>query len=451
MRIAVFVSTITSFDRQVGLARDLQASGEDILFVFPQLNRDLAHRVFSELSDWNFISPKTLRIWSKLGRPWLKPVTLLHRIINSFGLVREISSVLTMKRLLDDLGEKFSPEVAIFDLDNRFGLSYVGSRLRKTGVPYFVIPGWFADERELLFAGQYKKANSLRSSIAKFLVFESAVLETREAGEAIPFSVSVLLLRKLMGYLPPQPWILHSGFSEKMLCESEAHRKLGIAYGLETSRLEVTGSVLLSSLNSELRVAAQTESRNSSKVTQLNRPAVLLAIPYQPGRNFRKPTALASDYSRVLEKFLSLEESFPQADFIWNLHPSLDRAAFVELLAKKKTSFLSERSIVQDLARSSTLVGCGSSVLAWGLALGMPVGNWDVYGMGYGDYELSDHIYSKEWDGLEWIVKKALSKDFVKDGQKAWQFWEVTKNPEWGVVDSDANVRITSAINTATL
>lgn len=447
--IAVFVSVVTSYDRQVRLAEELRASGEEIVFVLPKFDEDLAYRLQTELSDWKVISLRKPRNSARQRRPWFRLSDLTSRLVDRIDFAREIRTIFQMRHLVDTLKKRFQPAAAIFDLDNRFGMSYVGSRLAKEGIPSFVVPGWFADEKELLFAGQFRKANALQAAIAKRWVSQTIVLAHRDFGPIIPFSVTVLLLRKLLGYLPPKPWILHSGFSTKILCESEAHRKLGISYGLEPSNLEVTGSVLLGSIDAELRSAANSEMSTFGKDTEAGMPAVLIAIPYPPGKNFAKPSALASDYNNVLAQFLSLEDLFPGVNFIWNLHPSLSAASFVELLSERKRIAISDRTIIQDLARSSALIGCGSSVLAWGLAVGMPVGNWDVYGMGYGDYALSDQIYSQEWDGLENIVNSALSVDFVKGGRKSWQFWETTKNPEWGIIDSHASARVTSAIKSA--
>lgn len=433
MEGAVFVCAASSFERQFLLAKRLKSAGMKLTFVFSYRYPGQEAHISVAKIDFSVISlNEQTGLMQRFSNSQLERMErLLLKAIRRIALGGEILDLIDASRLLRSLTKPVRPEFAVLDLDNRYMHTYYSRRLSGKGIRVLVAPGWFANEKELVFSNQYQKIGALGKRILALLKINRAIHSSQHGETLIPLRISVLIFRELLGYLPPRPWTLHSGFAHTILCESEAHRYLGEKYGLEKSILIVAGSAPLLVLKDELEKARQDMNKMpKSHSTAGSQRQVLVAIPYQLVP--QNPRSRANDYQSILMKFIELQEHFPNVEFKWNLHPSLQilKTHLPDIHGHQPS--ISSNSILHDLARSSALIACGSSVIAWGLALGLPVVNWDVFEMDYDDYRGSKVVYTTDFDGLEHAVQLALSSQQKKEVRPAWKIPTRDRDATWG-------------------
>lgn len=409
INLLLFVSTNTYFRSQYDLALALRDKGHVSIICFDQVYPQLsAHQRICHENGFLTLSKKAACRWAAVG--------LIRKALCQVAVVQEIASYQDTRLLLNRAVREIQPHCVILPAENRYRLSQIAKFFRMKRVPVVVVPSWFNSSQELIASGQYVRAGRLKAFIASKIVGPS-VLACHQSQLLLPRPLSVLLLQKTLHYVPLNPWVLHSGFASAILVESRAHAQLAVDYGLDAQRLRVVGSVVLDRLGAS----------SLSSMRERGRTQVLIAIPPDMTES-RRDQLEGHDWDAIVIRLCSLAKLAPDIDFVAVYHPSeLKRVTYIA----GNLSF-SDAPIEQILPEVDVFVASVSSTIAWALALGISVVNWDVYRYRYVDYLGSSALYSDRWDDLEALFSQAL------------QLATETRHPDpdWGQIDGQGVERL---------
>lgn len=187
-----------------------------------------------------------------------------------------------------------------------------------------------------------------------------------------------------LGITPPDPWMMNSGYADRILVDSRASFEYFRAGGIPERQLAIVGSV------SQDRMFQQRQKRD----------AALQALRASLGLSGAKPLLLISGCPNQLSasvpycEFATIEQLAAfvgdsvapltaHYDIVVRPHPNF--MAFGELLAPYgvKSTDAATASLVP---LADVFVAFASATIRWAIACGVPTVNYDVFHYGYGDF-----------------------------------------------------------------
>lgn len=368
-----------------------------------------------------------------------------------------LSSHLFVVGLLDELVriKKNSKRIRNFLVSNRANLIIMGGVIAdhdmnlwikvasENEVKTLVIPAWVANELEptsSMLTGHSREIRKVKSGFARSIqrrIPEAFIKIGEEDFARMP--LPSLVARKFFNILPKKPWILHSGGQTRTALQSKAQIELASSYGLNSQVMVETGTPELDDIARAVKMNSREEICTRYNLDP-GRPIVLWAVAPDM---FEHRRTLIGDFHSHSEFFSNvsglLEESF-DGNVLYSLHPSL-RTAEMEISKFQQTRILNE-NITNVLPFSDLYVATISATIAFALALGIPILNFDFYRYRYLDYVGEETcLYVEQFSELKEVVNGYVLHGIPK---------RHIMNARWGRLDGLATARIIKQISSLT-
>jgi hypothetical protein len=298
----------------------------------------------------------------------------ISRIFNRSLFLRLAMRAYKLNKILTKLhfDRKFTH--FILPADNLYCQPNIIKFARDNGISSAVMPYWFIPERDSKDVMSQNPLRYVRSSIGNRIInvlFPTWACDLKNSETKIlPASWQEILIREICGLRPPNPWLLHSGYSDFILCESMAAAKAGIRYGLPPEKFKIIGSSALQSLFS----LQDSRRRLASPASSLT---CVIALPPDM---FYSRTLAELEFQNFEDFIIVLLEPLlatKRVNILLSPHPSVENLQYLELpIGKFK---LDRRPIEALIAEADFFVGCASSTIHWAIASLIPVINYDVY------------------------------------------------------------------------
>jgi hypothetical protein len=304
------------------------------------------------------------------------------------------------------------------------------------GISSVLVPQWFAGPREpaetISHLSEYRAGVNLNGL---FVLVKHRWKFKHGNSTLIRLPAWRILILSFFGVSPPNPWVLHSGYSDAILVESEAAKSYAINLGIPKSKLIVVGS-----MSHDILYQCLENLKNSD--TSLGRSA-LCALPpnmfydLNPARRNQ-----FTSYEELVKFWIERIRTAFGSNFLVCIHPSSGEEV-VELLKKFNAPYSIEKT-VNLIPHFDVYIASISATIQWALACGIPVINYDVYGYNYPDYE--------NLDGVLTVVSKegfvsALGEISTNDGYyKILREKQKSVASDWGHLDGLAHFRINDAL-----
>lgn len=200
-------------------------------------------------------------------------------------------------------------------------------------------------------------------------------------GFRIRLPLSFPLLSKLVGYTTYNPWLSGANKTVPIFTPDSFTFKYLLDSGYDSSHIHVGGmprGANLLELRSSYLAARRTE---SSK-----RPSVVVALPPDQTSD---STGFA--YQSLLNKtiFETATELLNLADFAFVFHPRISETSKSALIQK---GIVVLEDVAKAVAECDIYVACSSATLRIAEALGVPAIDYDLYALGYKDFEAAQVV-----------------------------------------------------------
>lgn len=248
-----------------------------------------------------------------------------------------------------------------------------------------------------------------------------------------------------LGIAPPDPWMMNSGFADKILVDSPASLEYFRAGGIPIEQMETVGSV------SQDRIFEQRQNRDGS----------LQTLRQQLGLTSVKPLLLISGCPNQLSapvpfcEFATIEEV---ARFVGESVAPL--AEHYHLVVRPHPNFAEFGPMLEPFGIRSTLaptaslvpladvfIAFASATIRWAIACAIPTVNYDVFHYGYGDFAAAKGVASVS--GAD--AFKALVQSLTPGAPplQALAGHAQRDSPRWSVMDGRGVARIEDEIRKA--
>ncbi|MBU3604143.1 hypothetical protein [Polynucleobacter sp. AP-Kaivos-20-H2] len=244
-----------------------------------------------------------------------------------------------------------------------------------------------------------------------------------------------MLILSFFGVNSPNPWVLHSGYSDAILVESEAAKSYALNLGIPRSKLIVVGSMSHDILYKGLQ--------NLNKLDAPLGRSALCALPpnmfydLNPARRGQ-----FTSYEELVKFWIERIRIAFGSNFLVCIHPSSGEEVG-ELLKKFNAPYTMEKAI-NLIPHFDVYIASISATIQWALVCGIPVINYDVYGYNYPDYEGLDGVWtvvSKEDFGNA-LCEISLNDSCYKNLRER----QKDGASDWGHLDGLAHSRIHDAL-----
>lgn len=342
---------------------------------------------------------------------------------------------------INNIFEKIEPSILILAGDNA---GYNTALFIKIGhlknIPSVVIPSWMAGPKEAAEAHCNNPENQLKSISNKIvgMLFPEWIYE-HKGRMLIRWPSYKIILMKLFKVEPPLPWVLLSGYADRILIESSEMQEYCLREGIGKKQLRLTGSIA----NDEI---AEIYKNRASKRNDLyskynldnNKPLLLCAMPPDLLYSGKKPQCLFNSYDDLTEYWQRSLSEITAYNVIISLHPSTAKNDLYNI-AKFNLRVIDE-SISEIIPLVDLFVASVSSTIQWAIMCGIPVLNFDVYRFHYTDYMHVDGVlYCEELEHYEQLLSKLISDQKFYNNVKADQ---LNFSSRWGFMDRKSGKRI---------
>ncbi len=278
--------------------------------------------------------------------------------------------------------EKIS--LCIFPADNRYLYSFISSFARSQNTKVIVVPQWFAGPKEIeesLGHSAMYKPGKLQRFIIRLI--GPKYLRSVKCGystfQMIPVRFSEILMSWLTRSIPPEPWILHSGFSDQILVETSGAYSFAQSLGFREQQISLTGSVYLDEINA-------TKSLTPKGIR------LLVAVAPDMFLSRKHANLQFESYEEFLGFLCSelVESGYQEA--VFSMHPS-DSGQYDQLIEDFGFS-ISRSPLHLLLVEAQIFLATISATIQWAEYLGIPTVNFDFYRYNYPDYLSYHHVLS---------------------------------------------------------
>ena len=233
----------------------------------------------------------------------------------------------------------------------------------------------------------------------------------------------------LLGYFPKNPWILNSDTAEVVCVESIKMAQIYEKLGVSRSRMSIVGS-----LNDD--ILAETLGERALKLEILLRKYNLpiekpLIVVGFPPNQFPVGTAEQSSYLEIVDDYVAALSTYSeQFNIIISKHPRITDP----LEAIKKAGFIIASEPTIELVPLAYLyIASASATIRWAVAAGVPVVNYDVYRLDYGDYESLEAVrLVRSKDEFNATLRSLL---LVRENYQNLRQLQLEESSLWGNLD----------------
>lgn len=313
-----------------------------------------------------------------------------------------------------------------------------------------ILPGWMASPLEAFQANKYNLDvqvqgnvfNKLCAKLNKKLVYEY------DGQSIIRWPIYEYFVRLLFGLIPPEPWLLHSGYSDLILVESNAMKEYMMEEGLNSIPIEITGSMHHDIMNKILLkkenfVNKIFENYNFDKEKKL----CLVSLPPNMLYGSGRPECEFEEFNDLVNAFLSAITQLQSYNVIISLHPSISQGDINSVL-QINNLIVSYQNITDLIPLCDIFVASISSTIQWAISCSKPVINYDVYKYKYTDYnDVKGVVYvDNQFDYIQ-ILKKFQNEEYYNKVC----YLQSLEALDWGKLDGNCVDRIMRVIRNMVL
>jgi hypothetical protein len=328
---------------------------------------------------------------------------LLDEFFTFFGLAFQCFH---LSRELDSCWKNEKISFCIFPADNRYLYPFISRFARSHKTKVFVFPQWFAGPKEIeesLGHSPTYKPGTLQRSVIRLM--NPKYLRNVTIGEStfqmIPVRFSEILISWFTRSIPPEPWILHSGFSDQIFVETSGAYSFAQSLGFGGQQISLSGSVYLD----EIKTAKSVEPKGIK---------LLVAVAPDMFSSRKHANLQFESYEEYLGFLCSeLIESGYQ-DAVLSMHPS-DSGQYHQLIESFGLS-ISTIPLHLLLMETHIFLATISATIQWAEHLSITTVNFDFYRYNYPDYLSYNHVLpvqDKE-DLKSTLIQAEELSDFTK-------------------------------------
>ena len=263
-----------------------------------------------------------------------------------------------------------------------------------------------------------------------------------------------ILVHKVFRIEPPKPWVQDSSTVDMLVAESQFtfdhYRRLGI----NPKKMTLAGKPNMGFLAKVKRNRKRIENQLVKKLKfQEKKPTILLAIPPALEALFSKPQYKSEfkNHTQIIKFWISAVKSLKKFNVIICLHPSLkadpEKMEFFESLESENIR-VSTEDTAKLLSISDLYIAAGSGTIIWALALGVPVVDYDVYGLNFDFFKNNDDVITiKTKKDFRELIKRIKKTPSILEDKKAALN---EKEGYYGVLDGKSIERINAIIEDLT-
>lgn len=313
-------------------------------------------------------------------------------------------------------------------------------------VPALVVAGWMIHQDENAEAFRFEpslQAGRLGNRLAAW-AFPRWLYRYRGT-ELVRLPSGHIWAREMLGIAPPLPWVLHSGYSDCILVESEAALQSCWREGLPEHQVALVGGILHDSMRRLLEdpAARRVELCARLGLADPGRPLLLWAVPpdefYRPGG---RPECVFPDHRQVVDHFVRLGGSLAGWNVVFSLHPSIGSAVRERMAAAGAAVW--DGHTAEAVPLCDLFVASGSTTVQWAALCGRPIIDYDVYRYRQDDYRgMAGRLATEDLDEFEAILRRLTADDGERAALAAASAGGAGR---WGVLDGLAGQRIAERI-----
>lgn len=397
MRPILFVvGSATSYRLQRVFAEFCVGQGRPVAFLYDQQPDAL----FAEIeSDARRLGARALSLDERIRadeRPVLRWSRMPHPLRARFFALLASPARSAMVRILgarvaaaQRVLEEIAPAVVLVSEDGISGPAAVMAAARSLGLPVVDLPYGYGTQDDLDIALEEKAANGelIRAEgwLGRLIAWLAPawIKKGRFAG-AIIFPPGYIAAREALGMTLRNAWIVHGGYADRLLAESEQMIDLYRAEGLPEEKLALTGSPYCDTLHSALGQDAQARAAfRQPRPVEPGKLRILVSWPpsYHASRgdNCEFPT-----YEEMSRDILTWLNALPGCRLTVSLHPAMqsEMRRFIAGLGVD----ICDEYVIGLIPGHDIYVSYYSSTIRWALACGKPVVNYDAYRLGLDVY-----------------------------------------------------------------
>lgn len=254
------------------------------------------------------------------------------------------------------------------------------------GVPSVVVPFTVAKASEAAGSYYVRSQHSLRRWDNRLLALWKPQWSFRYRGRRLTrLPAYQAWAMERLGMAPPQPWVLHSGFSDAIAVESARMMEHYVGEGLPPQRLRLVGSLADDELRRDRERAAETRALLAAE-HGLDPSGRLLVCALPPSQFGALPAEIEfDDYPSLLRAWTAALADLAGWNVVLRLHPRV--ADDEEIRPSLGDLPVSTMETTRLVAACDVYVASVSATIRWAIASGVPVVNYDVYRFGYDDYD----------------------------------------------------------------
>jgi hypothetical protein len=363
-------------------------------------------------------------------KKFLRRIFLVHEI---YYFLNEYRFLVKLRNNFDSLMLQSDIRGVILPAQNRFHFPYFAEFAKSHHIPVIVAPDWFAGGYEIVESLQGSKFHNLAipKSILRVLLGKKYVISNplNPKRSLIPIRISDIILLRHFGISSDNPWILHSGYSDAILCESEWAKDFAFSLGLSLNKLFVTCSIA----HDEMFARAEDKSKSNS-------PYLVIAIPPDMFPSNKYKELEFSHFTELLDFLVESVKGLSNFQIVASLHPSLEHELATFL--SKKGIKIAGNGLHLELANATFFVASISATIQWAMAMNIPVINYDLYQFKYPDYVGVPGVVRCENKADFRQKLDMLSQTTIENGPQKFSV-----GPYYGEVDGHAIDRILTLMN----
>jgi hypothetical protein len=252
-----------------------------------------------------------------------------------------------------------------------------------------------------------------------------------------------VIAKQWWGLAPPIPWQMNSGSADAIAVESPFMEAYYRREGLPAGPLVVTGTLADDELAAVRREAvARREALCAELDLPRDRRLVLCAIPPDQFALCASQADLP-DYQTLLRVWVDTLTDLPGCTVVVRLHPRMAFEAFRHIEAWGVR--ISQRDTASLVPLCDLFVASVSATIRWAIACGKPVLNYDVYRLGWTDFQDAPGVLRVETRADFAATARRLADDpsFYDEVRRRQE----GDAPRWGRLDGQARRRILDCLD----
>lgn len=346
--------------------------------------------------------------------------------------------------IVEKLFRKIKPDLIILAEENTiYQTSIFTTIAKKYSIPSVIVPYTIANETE--FAEALYQANEAKGFLNRLvgLFFPKWIYRYKGKNLILCQGWQVLIL-ELLKLTSKRPWLINSGFANKIAVESLHMMGYYLKNGLPSEKLVLTGSLSDDDISKSQKEILNKKKWLVKKFSLDEKPIVLCAIPpFLPPRNGKTGFENSDQFYTFWIKSLLEIKNY---NIIFNLHPNISNSQkkpFEMLGATVTSDGLAELIPLCDL-----YIACISATIRWAIACGKPVLNFDIYKFRYHDYDAAKGVMTVESknDFIKCLRKFSQNRSYHQQMVEA----QAKYKAEWGRLDGQSGRRMLDLLDDLT-